>query len=361
MRLTRRGWAVAALAAGLFFLAGANGPRSINAVVAPALVALLVAVVQVGLRDKPPVERRLPETGFVDEMVSVEFAVGADRPFGATLDDGIGDGLVARGLPVTATVGTADAVANGSSGSPASTRYELSLRRRGERRVGPTELTATGLLGLARTTFYYNDIGTVLVYPPVFQLDPSADALAELPAKRPAAGADEFDGLREYERGDSRREIHWKASAKRPDEELLVRQYDTTDDRGTLSVGVSPGERGDGAAAAAASVVVYLLDAGFDVAVYTPEESLDPGAGRLQRRTALAAFARLDGGTLPDADAERADLVVREAGGTVVVADDENTVSFDRLVVTEDGDRVRHERPLKGAGGSEWAGGEVVA
>ncbi|SNZ12227.1 Uncharacterized conserved protein, DUF58 family, contains vWF domain [Natronoarchaeum philippinense] len=361
MRLTRRGWAVAATAAVLFALAGANGPRSINAVVAPALVALLIAVVQVGLRDKPPVERRLPETGFVDETVSVEFAVGADRPFGATLDDGVGDGLVARGLPVTATVGTADAAANGSVGSPASARYELSLRRRGERRVGPIELTASGLLGLARTTFYYNDIATVLVYPRTFQLAPPADALAGLPAKRPAAGTDEFDGLREYERGDSRREIHWKASAKRPDEELLVRQYDTIDDRGTLTVGVSPGERGDGVAAAAASIVVYLLDAGFDVAVYTPEKSLDSGAGRLHRRTALAALARLDGGKLSDADAERADLVVRGAGGDVVVADDEGTVSFDQIVATDDGDRVRHERPLEGAGSAERAGGEVVA
>ncbi len=336
MMFTRRGWAVAALAVALLLLARANGARSINAVVAPALVGLAAALLQVYLRDRPDVERRAPATGVVDEELPVELDVPADRPFAATVDDRLGDGITAEGLPRTTTVG----------GEPIS--YDARLWERGERSLGPAELTVEGLFGLARTTFYYNDIDAVLAYPRTYRLDPPADALAGLPSDRPFPGTDEFDGLREYERGDSRRTVHWKSSAKRPDDELLVKQYAEAADRGALTVGVSPGEHDDGSAEAAASVALHLLDAGVEVGLVAPDERLDPGAGRHQREAVLAAMARLGPGTLSDAAAQSADLLVRSAGGDAVVTDGENAVPFDRLVATERGERVRRERSAEG-------------
>ncbi|MFC6730860.1 DUF58 domain-containing protein, partial [Natronoarchaeum mannanilyticum] len=231
-------------------------------------------------------ERRAPATGVVDEELTVELDVPTDRPFAATVDDGLGDGVTAEGLPGTTTL----------DGSPI--RYDVRLWERGERRLGPAELTVEGLLGLARKTFYYNDIDAVLAYPRTYRLDPSAGALEGLPASRPLPGTDEFDGLREYERGDSRRSIHWKSSAKRPDEELLVRQYASAEERGELTVGVSPGDLDDEVADVAASLVTYLLDAGFEIGLVAPDERLDPDAGRHQRDAALAALARLGPGTL---------------------------------------------------------------
>jgi len=372
MTLTRRGWAVAALAVALLLLARANGARSINAVVAPALVALAGALLQVHLRDRPAVERNAPATGVVDEELSVELGVPADRSFAATVDDGLGDGVTAEGLPATMTL----------DGSPI--RYDARLWERGERRLGPAELTVEGLLGLARKTFYYNDIDAVLAYPRTYRLDPPTGVLEGFPASRPFTGTDEFDGLREYERGDSRRSVHWKSSAKRPDEELLVRQYASTEERGALTVGVSPGDsddaearsasspgsqaRQDEAAEAAASLALYLLDAGFEVGLIAPEERLDPDVGRRQREAVLAALARLEPGTLSDA-AEDADLLVRSAGGDAVVTDGEDAVAFDRLVATAGGERVRYERPTEGRadgatptkGGKRDGNGEVVA
>lgn len=333
MTLTRRGWAVAALAVALLLLARANGARSINAVVAPSLVALAGALLQVHLRDRPAVERNAPATGVVDETLTVELDVPADRPFAATVDDGLGDGVTAEGLPATTTL----------DGAPV--RYDARLWQRGERRLGPAEIAVEGLLGLARKTFYYNDIDAVLAYPRTYRLDPPAGALDALPTSRPFPGADEFDGLREYERGDSRRSVHWKSSAKRPDEELLVRQYASTEERGALTVGVSPGDLDDEAAEAAASLATYLLDAGFEVGLVAPEERLDPDAGSHQREAVLAALARLEPGALSDAAAEDADLLVRSAGGNVVVTDGENVVAFDRLVATAGGERVRYEGP----------------
>jgi len=357
MTLTRRGWAVAALAVALLLLARANGARSLNAVVAPALVALAGALLQVHLRDRPDVERRAPATGVVDGELSVELNVSADRPFVATVDDGVGDGVTAEGLPATTT----------PDGSP--TSYAARLWERGERRLGPAELTVEGLLGLARKTFYYNDIDAVLTYPRTYRLDPPTGVLEGFPASRPFSGTDEFDGLREYKRGDSRRSVHWKSSAKRPDEELLVRQYASTEERGALTVGVSPGDSDDDVAEAAASLALHLFDAGFEVGLIAPEEHLDPDVGRRQREAALAALARLEPGPLSDAAAEDTDLLVRSAGGDAVVTDGEDVVAFDRLVATAGGERVRYERPIGGrtdgatptTGGKRDRNGEVVA
>lgn len=374
MTLTRRGWIVAALAVALILLARANGARSINAVVAPVLVALAGSVLQAHLRDRPDVERRAPAAGVVGDAVTVELSIPADRPFVATVDDRLGDGLTAEGVP-TATI---------IDGAPV--RYDVRLRERGERRVGPAELAVEGLFGLARRTFYYDDIDAVLAYPRTYRLDPSADALEGLPTDRPFPGTDQFDGLREYQRGDSRRAIHWKSSAKRPDDELLVRQYVGNATRGALTVGVSPGDlddaearsassprsarpHDDAVAEAAASLSLYLLDAGFEVGLVTPDERLDPGAGRHQREAVLAALARLKPGTLSDARAADADLFVRAPAGDVVVTDGEDAVPFDRLVATERGERVRYERPVEGArngatpveNGGRDGDGEVIA
>lgn len=99
MPLTRRGRAVVGVAVGGFLFATLFGSRSLNAVVVPALVALVAGYVQVRVRSDVSVTRDSPGDGFAGTThdVTLRFAdpgqSAVSRPFVGTVRETLGPGL----------------------------------------------------------------------------------------------------------------------------------------------------------------------------------------------------------------------------------------------------------------------------
>lgn len=311
MRPTRRGYAIAAVV--LLAVASASffGARGLNAIAAPGVVALAYAVVQVWRVDAPTVDRDLPDRGEQGSTVTVTLELDAGRPYSAQLADAIDAGLDATGNERPVTVG----------GDPI--RYELHLRERGDRTVGPATVEARDVLGLVAREFEAGRTDDVLVRPPVLPLSgPRANQLVWM-----FGGGDdrqEFDFLRHYRRGDPLRDIHWPSSAKVPGEDLVVKHFSA--EEGATSVrltGESRAGHADQMAAAAASLAVHLLTAGLRVELTTFDVDLDARGGVEQRERVLDALARTAGGPLRDVHRRDADVLVSAGpdGVTVTVAD----------------------------------------
>jgi uncharacterized protein (DUF58 family) len=100
-----------------------------------------------------------------------------------------------------------------------SLHYELHCRQRGYYWIGPMAVRAGDLLGLVRPRLERADPAYLVVYPRVLSLEqlglPTRSPLAVLPARSPLfEDPARVMGVREYQRGDSPRRIHWTASAK---------------------------------------------------------------------------------------------------------------------------------------------------
>lgn len=312
MRPTRRAAALVAVCALAVWLAARFGARSLNAVVVPLLVALAAAVAQLALADRPDVTRSQPAAGFPGDTQRVELRVETDDALTARITERT-DGLSMTFAPVT-------------RGLPTTVNYDIDLERRGEYRLGPLTLTARDVFGLVTRTFEYPKRTPVLVYPDLHDLAGVTGVLGG-----PEAVTDEresFDELREYARGDSLRDVHWKSSAKRDD--LVVMEFDSTSDTTALTVAAeaTPGHA-DEMAAAAASVAVALLDAGVAVALVLPEVRIEQGAGQPQRERILRALARTNGGRV-ETDGTDIHVLADADGARVTVQDRE--IPFERLV-----------------------------
>jgi uncharacterized protein (DUF58 family) len=115
--------------------------------------------------------------------------------------------------------------------------YTLYCRRRGYYPVGPLRMQTGDLLGMVRQSQAQVAAEHVIVYPRVVPLQqlglPTRSPLVALPARwhlfeDPAR----VMGVRDYQRGDSLRRIHWTATASTG--RLLVKQYQPSIARETL-------------------------------------------------------------------------------------------------------------------------------
>lgn len=318
IRPTRRGIGLLAVAVAAAALAVGFGPRSLGAVVVPAVVALAAGVVQALLAPRPTVERILPPDGHAGRESTVVLGFDVDDPYPATVDDRLPSAVSTADLPAETVLGR-DPV-----------RYRVRLERRGRHRVGPATVRSTDALGLVagtRTVGEGEGEGeneTVLVYPPVRPLPTAAAArLRSRVAGDARTERDEFDGLREYVRGDALRNLNWKVSAKRDD--LIVTKYvgARPERTVTVAVGGDPGDD-DEMAAAAASVVSALHELGVVVSLRTPDGELE--APPDDRDRALAHLATVGPGAVPSVDAP---VVVEASGGTARIAVDGVETTFD--------------------------------
>ena len=316
--LTRRGRALAVLILLSFFMATTYGARSLNAVMVPAVLALVAAVVQVRRADRPSVTRQVPPAGFVGETRTVALDVTAGTAIAAAVTDrtdaALDAGLVTRETTLDATVS-----------------YEITFRRRGEHEFGPASVTVTDVLGLAERTFEYRAADAVLAYPETYDL--TADGVLSLGVDAFADDREEFDSLREYARGDSLRDVHWKSSARNPDADLLVREYTGDEEPDAFDL-VAEADRGraDEMATAAASVALALLDADVPVRVAAPNGTVAAGRGEAQRTAVLSLLARAGAGSVPSERRGAADVVVRATGeGGATVEYGERRVAFEDL------------------------------
>ena len=105
--------------------------------------------------------------------------------------------------------------------------YAVECYRRGEHQFGPVRLECSAPFGLFRARRSVSAPLRVLVYPQVFDF-----AVARLRGElrkgptvpTPAQRIGEFRGAREYQPGDSLRQVHWKSSARSG--QLMVKEYD---------------------------------------------------------------------------------------------------------------------------------------
>ena len=314
MRLTRRGWAVVATAGGAVALSWRFGPRALNAVVVPLVIVLLAGLVTVGRADRPRVTRQLVAEGFVGEHRTVAVTIETDSPLAATVSDAVGEGLSAATRPVAAITLEGEQTVT----------YDIELAHRGRHRVGPLEIVVSDVVGLVERRFEFTDRRPVLVYPQVHEVGRgAADELQALVGITEHREHETFDHLRDYHRGDPLRDVHWKSAAKRPDGDLLVREYDESE--GTTAVTVAAegvAGRDDELATAAATVVTVLLERGLSVGLVVPDGNVPPEAGREHHRALLGLLAVVDAGELDERTRRAADVVVRtDTDGTTIVAD----------------------------------------
>ncbi|MFC4248542.1 DUF58 domain-containing protein [Natribaculum luteum] len=321
MRVTRRGWGVVAVVGFCLVMAWKFGPRSLNAIVVPLVVALVAGAITVTRANEPRVSRAAIEEGFVGERRAVSLEADVDRPIAAELADDVGRGLSATGNVAETTL----APERGYS-------YELELECRGKHEVGPLSLSVTDAFGLVERQFEIDRTTRVVVYPPVYDLrGGSGDDFALLTGAIQESRRDEFDHLREYEHGDSLRNVHWKSAAKRPDDDLVVKEFTAHEDDGTVTVAAeSVPETTDEMAAATASVVTYALESAVPVDVVVPDGSASATA-RHDRRDVLRLLATAGPGTLAAETRREADVLIRADEGGTTVTIDGLEVPFERL------------------------------
>lgn len=186
---------LAAVAAGMAFVAAAGGPVSVN--------------------------RRLhPSQAHEGDTVVVEMDVAAPRQrWNAVVEDAV------HGLGVARF-----ATARVRPDRPAVARYEVHCRSRGIFPVGPVSVVVGDPFGLCERRHVAGGRDRLTVYPrverlsglpPVQGLDPSVRAARSSFAPH---GGEEFFTLREYQVGDDLRRVHWPSSAKR--DSLIIRQLE---------------------------------------------------------------------------------------------------------------------------------------
>ncbi len=302
-----------------FVLAATFGQGALNALAAPALIALAAGVVQMRYAGRPSVDRIVPAPGFPGETRTMRVHVDASGP--TTVTDRLGYGVRPR-RSVHELAGSRTVA------------YDVDLVERGAHEVGPLTVTVRDALGLFERTYEATTDEQLLVYPEVERVAPGG-YFTGLVDRAGTTERQAFDTLREYAPGDALRDIHWKTSAKRQGDFVVMEFAD--EDSGTVALACEAvaGDRGrnaDAMAAATASIVAYLLNEGVEVSLVTPGGSLDRGLGDRQRLAALELLARTPPGHLSTADLDRADVRVHaDAEGRVTVDIQGRTVAYDDL------------------------------
>jgi uncharacterized protein (DUF58 family) len=309
IRPTRRGLAVVGLAVAGGGAALGFGPRALDALVAGSAVALVAAVLQLRTLDPPAVTRTPPPGGTPDTTAEMRLHIETSTPFTGVVTDTLPPAL--DGDPRTTRLVGEGAVT-----------YDVVYRERGEHAVGPVEIAARDVLGLAERRFVDPSRSAVVVFPRVYRPPPAvADRLRGLSVRAQGGERGAFDHLREYTQGDSLQDVHWKSSAKR--EDLVVREFADDSDRATIGVRASAAAgHADAMAEAAATVCCALLDDGAGVALATPDGRVRVGPDGVERL--LTHLARTgDGAPTTTGDT---DVIVRaDADGTTVTVDGETT------------------------------------
>lgn len=114
--------------------------------------------------------------------------------------------------------------------------YQVYFPQRGRFIAGPARVTSRFPLGLVAARFEIAEEEEILVAPALGHLTASWDRRlisqvsgSEAIKRRRGAQDEEFFGLRQYRSGDSRRHIHWRATAR--NRQLMVKQFDSRSDR----------------------------------------------------------------------------------------------------------------------------------
>jgi len=335
MRLTKRGWGLVAVVVVAEVLAVLHGARALNAVAAPAVIALVAGAVQLARAEPPTVDRGAVSPGFPGDRREV--SVDVDGSGVATVIDRTTDG-------VTVDPAVADEMGSATFEAtlPAVFTYDVEFVRRGRPRLGPVIVRLRDVLGLVTTEYYVDETTTALVYPPVYQVAGRETLLHEV-IDRDAVERDEFDELREYVPGDPLRDVHWKSTAKDPESMFVTEFADRRIEDTVVLAASSEDGAADAMAAAAASIAVMGIDAGVSVELRTPSVSVPTGGGVEHRDRLLRALALTDGGYLSQSEMEDVDIHVHADGESVELTLGSRTHDFEEMTVSR-------ANPLAGRG-----------
>ena len=317
---TLRGWALSGAGLALILLWYALGETELLLTGLFLLVAQLVAVVYVRTR-RPnlDINRRLGSSTVHDgETTTITLLVEnlSRRPIGyLTVDDdvnrlGVATFEVARLKKKESTTAT----------------YRVTCRPRGVYRVGPTTVTATDPLGLAETSAGIGPVDRIVVYPAVEELTGFPISRGQDPAmqaSRPdhsTRGGEDFYTLREYQRGDDLRRVHWPSSART--DVLMIRQLETPwQSRALVLLDVRSGsyesqDAFEKAVSGAATIVTHLVGAGFDADLWAGDaEPIDAS----RYTTAMERLALVQPDAAIDIEAVAARIRQKGGGGALVL------------------------------------------
>ncbi|HZM78036.1 MAG TPA: DUF58 domain-containing protein [Candidatus Limnocylindrales bacterium] len=280
-RLTATGWGVAAsgpplLAAGILaryaFLAGVG--LAALAAVAAAIVVTLVRYRIAAQRTVTP--DRVTVGGTVRMSIVVRNLTALPTPsFSASVHIGESGEMETLDLPVPSM---------GPRG-----RVEVSTvvqcSRRGLIRLGPAAVRRRDPLGLARRDAGFSSPDWLWVHPRVHHIAPLPAGLVldfeGRAALRSHAGSATFAALREYNRGDDPRHIHWRTTARTGT--LVVKHHvDTTEPATTIALDtrseVLDALAFEEAVEVAASITAASARAGRDFTLCTAGAVLEAGA-----------------------------------------------------------------------------------
>lgn len=194
------------------------------------------------------------------------------------IDLPVGDGLVELGVPLL------------RPGHSFSLPVTIPAPRRGIITVGPATAVRTDPIGLLRREREWDDVRELYVHPRTVAVPSTSAGLVrdlEGTASRRLVDADmSFHAIRAYAPGDSRRQIHWKSTAKTG--QLMVRQFEESL-RSRLAVVLSLAENEyasddefELAVSAAASLAVQTVQDGRDLSVIAGAEIPRGVRGRLR-------------------------------------------------------------------------------
>ncbi|MEX1038501.1 MAG: DUF58 domain-containing protein [Acidimicrobiia bacterium] len=311
---TVRGWALTGSGVALLILWYAFGDLEL------LLAAIFVLLLQAGsiayVRTRHPklsIGRRLGSATVHDgDTTTITLLVANDGKRAATnlrIDDNINN------------LGTASfECARISRGEQTTATYRVTCRPRGVYRVGPTEVHSGDPIDLARTKVGMGPVDRIVVYPAVEELtgfpivrgqDPAMQASRPEHARR---GGEDFYTLREYQRGDDLRRVHWPSSART--DELMIRQLETPwQSRALVLLDVRSSSYESGAAfekavSGAATIVTHLVSSGFDADLWAGDA--DPiDASRYASAMERLALVQPD----PAIDIEAVATRIRQKGG----------------------------------------------
>jgi hypothetical protein len=194
------------------------------------------------------------------------------------LDIPVGKGLVEFGVPLL------------RPGHTVSQPLDIPALPRGVVRIGPATTVRSDPIGLLRREHAFEDVHDLYVHPRTVGLpSTSAGLIRDLegnPTRRLVDSDMSFHAIREYAPGDSRRQVHWKSTAKTG--QLMVRQFEESRrSRMAVVLGVASDEYADAdefelAVSAAASLGMRAVRDARDLDIVTGSEIPRVVRGRLR-------------------------------------------------------------------------------
>ncbi|RIK77383.1 MAG: hypothetical protein DCC68_17470 [Planctomycetota bacterium] len=289
--------------------------------------AALAAAIPRGLR----VRRQMPATLEAGETLTVHLSLANPQRRLAAWLVVVADTLERHRAPLRPRRVTATAwFPHVPPGSTRHSSYRGWLTERGRYRFGPLRVSCRFPLGLVRRTVTIEAPGDVVVYPRLGELTEKAKALwrqaarGDRPARRRGRAEAEFHGLRDWQRGDSRRWIHWRSTARRG--EIVVREFEQQEHHDLaivldLAASGSPSPRQVDAIERAVSIAATLVTgacaepaARVILAIAAEREVLLSGASSTKLRSEmLAALAEVEAARVDEPSAARKHAASRSA------------------------------------------------